>query len=132
MSNVSAIIYILIIGWVVAATAVQARDSLEEAADTAEVFVLGEQSKNEALLREISDPEQYEAMEKIRAEQNIKLNENVRVDDVEITNVDGDRATAKATYSQIHNKGKHQTQVYLRRVDGKWQVTTPPDSSGSE
>ncbi len=132
MSNVSAIIYILIIGWLLPATAAQARDSLEEAADMAEVFVYGRESKNEALLREISDPEQYEAMEKIRAEQNTKLNENVRVDNVEITNVDGDRATATATYSQIHHKGKQQTQVHLRRVDGKWQVTTPPDSSGSE
>jgi len=132
MSNISAIIYILISGWLLAATAVQAGDSLEEAADMAEVFVYGQQSKNEAVLREISDPEQYEAMEKIRAEQNIKLNENVHVDGVEITNVDGDRATAKATYSQKHNKGKQQTQVHLQRVNGKWQVTTPPDSSGSE
>ena len=97
------------------------------------VFVFGRESKNEALLREIFDPGQYEAMEKIRAEQNTKLNENVHVGDVEITNVDGDRVTAKATYSQIHNKKKQQPQVHLRRVDGKWQVTKPPsDSFGSE
>ena len=57
---------------------------------------------------------------------------NSRVDDVEITTVDGDRVTAKATYSQIHNKGKQQAQVHLRRVDGKWQVTPLPDSSESE
>ncbi len=132
MANVSAIIYILISAWLLATTAAQARDSLEEAADMAEAFVYGQQSKNEALLREISDPEQYEAMEKIRAEQNTKLNENVRVDGVEITNVDGDRATAKATYTQKHNKGKQEAQVHLRRVDGKWQVTTPADSPGSE
>jgi len=132
MSKVSAIIYILIVGWLLLVTTAHARDSLEEAANMAEVFVYGRESKNEALLREISDPEQYEAMEKIRAEQNTKLNENVRVDDVEITTVDGDRVTAKATYSQIHNKGKQQAQVHLRRVDGKWQVTPLPDSSESE
>ena len=132
MAKVSAIIYILIVGWLLLVTTAHARDSLEDAADMAEVFVYGRESKNEALLREISDPEQYEAMKKMRAEQNTKLNENVRVDDVEITVVDDDRVTAKATYSQIHNKGKQQAQVHLRRVDGKWQVTPLPDSSESE
>ena len=46
---------------------VEARDSIKEAADTAEVFVYGQQSQNENLLREISDPKQYEAMKIKRA-----------------------------------------------------------------
>ena len=62
----------------------------------------------------------------------VELNENVRVESVEITEVDGDRATANAIYTQKHNKGEQQEQVHLKRVGGKWQVTTPPEPSGSE
>ena len=40
---------------------VEARDSIKEAADTAEVFIYGQQSQNENLLREISDPKQSES-----------------------------------------------------------------------
>jgi hypothetical protein len=106
---------------------VVARDSTVEAAETAEVFVYGRESKNEALLREISDPQAYDAMAKTRAESDQKLNENVRVDKVEMIEIDGDRAVARATYSNIHGKGHKQTDVELKRVDGKWEVTAPPE-----
>lgn len=128
MANVAAIFSTVLVGALIIVNTAQARDSLEDAADTAEVFIYGKQSKNEALLREISDPEQYEAMEKIRAEDKGKPNENVRVEDVEITNIDGDRATAKATYSQKRGKGTKQADVHLQRVNGKWQVTTPANT----
>jgi len=101
--------------------------SLEKAADTAEVFVYGRESKNEALLREISDPDQYDAMAHSREESHRKLNENVRVTDVEITETTGDRAVAKATYEQIQSKEKSSAVVHMKRVDGKWEVTTPPE-----
>ncbi len=106
-----------------------AADSLEEAADTAEVFVYGREAKNEALLREISDPDQYEAMAGQRADTNRALNENVHVDDVEITQIDGNRAVAKATYRQKNAKGRKSADVHLKRVDGKWQVTAPPEAA---
>jgi len=109
---------------------VEARDSIKEAADTAEVFIYGQQSQNEDLLREISDPKQYEAMKIRRAQDKRKPNENVRVEDVEITNINGDRAMAKATYSMIHGKKTKQTDVYLRRVNDKWIVTTPANARG--
>lgn len=111
--------------------ATAADDPLTEAKDTAEVFVYGREAKNEALLREISDPEQYEAMAGKRAETDRTLNENVRVDDVEITQIDGDRAVAKAKYRQKNVKGVKSADVYLKRVDGKWQVTAPPDTAAS-
>ena len=75
--------------------AVRAGDSAEDAAATAEVYVYGLESKNEALLREISDPDEYEAMAKDRAESKRGLNENVRVSDVELIEVHGDRAVAR-------------------------------------
>jgi hypothetical protein len=108
---------------------VGANDASQEAADTAEAFVYGRESKNEALLREISDPDQYEAMAGKRADTDRKLNENVHVDDVEIMQIDGDRAVAKATYRQKNAKGRKSADVYLKRVDGKWQVTTPPEAT---
>jgi hypothetical protein len=97
-------------------TELAAKDSIEQqAADTAEAFVYGQQSKNEALLREISGPAEFEAMAKERAESNQRLNENVDVDveHVEITAIDGDRAVAKTTYSEKHRKGTHQSDVHL-------------------
>lgn len=108
-----------------------ANDSLEEAADTAEVFVYGREAKNEALLREISDPDQYEAMAGQRADTNRALNENVHVDDVEITQIDGDRAVAKATYRKKNAKGRKSADVHLKRVNGRWQVTAPPAAAAS-
>ena len=121
----------LIIGAAFACTgvAVAAEDSISEAADTAEVFVYGREAKNEALLREISDPDQYESMAGKRAEVNRKLNENVHVEDVEVTQIDGNRAVAKATYRQKNAKGVKSADVHLKRVDGRWQVTTPPDAA---
>ncbi|MFT4561466.1 MAG: hypothetical protein ACI9BW_001207 [Gammaproteobacteria bacterium] len=108
-----------------------AKDSIEQqAADTAEVFIYGQQSNNEALLREISSPTEFEAMAKQRAESTQRLNENVKVERVEITEIEGDRAVAKATYSEKHRKSEHQSDVHLKRVDGRWQVTTPPESGG--
>lgn len=107
-----------------------AQDLRVEAAETAEVFVYGRESKNEALLREISDPNAYDGMARTRAENNRKLNENVRVDAVEMIEMAGDRAVARATYSTIHGKGHQQTDVELKRVDGRWQVTTPPEEAG--
>ncbi len=115
----------------VSAAATAADDTLTEAKDTAEVFVYGREAKNEALLREISDPEQYEAMAGKRAETARKLNENVRVEDVEITRIEGDRAVAKAKYRQHNTKGVKSADVHLKRVDGKWQVTAPPDAAAS-
>lgn len=106
-----------------------ARDSIErQAADTAEAFVYGQQSKNEALLREISSPKDFEDMRKARGDKDIPLNENIIVRDVEITEIDGDRATAKATYTKRHSKSRTQADVHLQRVDGKWKVTKAPDS----
>ena len=67
----------------VVGSTVAAEDSMQDAADMAEVFVYGRESKNEALLKEISDPKQYEAMAEQRKEKNSKLNENVEVDKVE-------------------------------------------------
>lgn len=125
MSKTAAVISTVLIGHMLVITGAHGREPLKEAADMAEVFVYGQQSKNEALLREISDPKQYEAMEKLRAQDKGEPNENVRVEGVEITDIDGDRATAKATYSKKHSKGKSQADVHLKRVDGKWQVTTP-------
>jgi hypothetical protein len=107
-----------------------AQDSLEEAADTAEVFLYGQQSENEALMRYVSDPEQYEAMAKERAENQGKPNENVTVEKVEITDIEGNRATARATYKTKHKKGRKHEDIQLIRVDGKWEVTTPPESGG--
>ena len=108
---------------------VHARDSIErQAADTAEVFVYGQQSKNEALLREISSPKDFEDMRSARGVKDIPLNENIIVRDVEITEIDGDRATAKATYTKRHSKSRTQADVQLQRVDGKWKVTKAPDS----
>lgn len=107
--------------------AASARDSIEQqAADTVEVFIYGKTSKNEALLREISDPNVFEAMAEQRADNNDPLNENVKVHAVDITEIDGDRAIATATYSKKHTKTKQQADVHLIRVDGKWQITTPP------
>ncbi len=54
----------------------------------------------------------------------------MRVEDVEITNINGDRAMAKATYSMIHGGKTKQVDVYLRRVNDKWIVTTPADAKG--
>ena len=124
----SGLIFVALIACI--STPAGANDAIEEAADTAEVFVYGRESKNEALLREISDPEQYEAMAGARADTNRKLNENVHVDNVEITQIDGDRAVAKATYRQKNAKGRKSADVHLKRVDGKWQVTTPPEAAG--
>jgi len=107
--------------------AAQAGDSAEDAAATAEVYVYGLESKNEALLREISDPDEYEAMAKDRAESKRGLNENVRVSDVELIEVHGDRAVARATYTTKHKKGSEQADVQLKRVNGKWEVTTAPE-----
>lgn len=115
----------------ISVVAAAADDTITEAKDTAEVFVYGREAKNEALLREISDPEQYEAMAGKRAETDRKLNENVRVEDVEVTQIDGDRAVAKARYRQKNAKGVKSADVYLKRVDGKWQVTAPPDTAAS-
>jgi len=107
-----------------------AEDSLEQAADTAEVFLYGKTSENEALMRYVSDPEQYEAMAKERSENQGKPNENVRVEKVEITDIEGNRATARATYKTKHKKGRKQEDIQLIRIDGKWEVTTPPESGG--
>ncbi len=125
MANVAVHYSAVLVSALISISSVQAGDSLEEAADLAEVFVYGQQSKNEAVLREITDPDQYEAMQKIRAEDKGSSNENVRVDDVEFTEIDGDRATARATYSRIHGKEKKQTEVHLQRIGGEWRVTTP-------
>ncbi len=111
--------------------AVAADDAITEAKDMAEVFVYGRESKNEAVLREISDPDQYETMADQRAKTDRKLNENVQVEDVEITQIDGDRAVAKTTYRQKNAKGRKNAEVHLKRVDGKWQVTTPPEAAAS-
>lgn len=128
MSKIVLVLPIAALSFLLISATANARDSLQEAADTAEVFVYGQQSKNEALLREISDPEQYEAMEEMRSQDKGNPNENVRVNDVEITEINGDRALAKATYSKKHSKGETQTDVHLQRVDGQWQVTTPPNT----
>ena len=131
MSKIVLVLPIAALSFLLISATANARDSLKEAADTAEVFVYGQQSKNEALLREISDPEQYEAMEEMRSQDKGNPNENVRVNDVEITEINGDRALAKATYSKKHSgyyKGETQTDVHLQRVDGQWQVTTPPNT----
>ncbi len=127
MFRIIVVVSVPLVALMVAATS-HARDAVEDAAATAEVFVYGHQSKNEALLREISDPDQYEAMAKDRSSEEGEPNENVHVDSVEITDLDGDRATAKATYSKQHSKGKKQAQVHLRRVNGEWQVTKPPEA----
>lgn len=111
--------------------AAAADDAITEAKDMAEVFVYGRESKNEALLREISDPDQYETMADQRAKTDRKLNENVQVEDVEITQIDGDRAVAKTTYRQKNAKGRKNAEVHLKRVDGKWQVTAPPEAAAS-
>lgn len=111
--------------------AIAADDTITEAKDMAEAFVYGRESKNEALLREISDPDEYEGMAGKRAETDRKLNENVQVEDVEVTQIEGDRAVAKATYRQKNAKGRKSADVYLKRVDGKWQVTAPPDAAAS-
>jgi DNA-binding protein H-NS len=128
MSKIVLVLPIAVLSFLLISATANARDSLQEAADMAEVFVYGQQSKNEALLREISDPEQYEAMEEMRSQDKGNPNENVRVNDVEITEINGDRALAKATYSKKHSKGETQTDVHLQRVDGQWQVTTPPNT----
>ena len=95
-------------------TELAAKDSIEQqAADTAGAFVYGQQSKNEALLREISGPAEFEAMAKERAESNQRLNGNVDVEHVEITAIDGDRAVAKTTYSEKRRKDTPQSDVHL-------------------
>jgi hypothetical protein len=119
---------VALVGVLCVSNSAPARDSIErEAADTVEVFVYGQQSQNEDLLREISKPKDFEDMRKARAESDMQLNENVTVEDVEITQMDGDRATAKATYSTKHSKSRNQADVHLQRVDGKWQVTKAPN-----
>lgn len=115
----------------VGVTAAAADDAMTQAKDTAEVFVYGREAKNEALLREISDPDQYESMAGKRAGADRKLNENIRVEDVEVTQIDGDRAIAKARYRQKNTKGVKSADVHLKRVDGKWQVTTAPDAAAA-
>lgn len=130
MSRIPTTALLCFAGYLLAATGASARDALKEAAETAEAFVFGQQAKNEALLREISDPDRYEAMARDRSDHAGAVNENIRIDNVEITRIDGNRVTAKATYSKKHGKKKHQMEVHLIRVDGKWQVTTPQRSGG--
>lgn len=114
----------------VAVDNVQAEESAEQLiSDMAEAFVYGRESKNEDVLREISDAEAYEEMAKARSESDTELNENVHVDDVEITEIDGDRAVARAKYHKKNTKGSKSADVHLRRVDGQWQVSAPPKAA---
>lgn len=133
MINIPRWIHPVVVGCVLVSTTSHARDPVLEAAETAEVFVYGKQAKNEALMRAISDPEQYEAMAEQRSKDGGAPNEDIIIDSVEITEIDGDRATAKATYSPKHNKKtRTQADVHLIRVDGKWEVTQPPEHGGEK
>jgi hypothetical protein len=128
MSRPISPILLLSAGCLLAVAVAAADDSIKEAAETAEVFVYGQQAKNEELLRAISDPKQYKEMAQNRAKDEGRVNEDVRVDGVEITEIDGDRATATATYSKKHGRKRRQVDVDLIRIDGRWQVTAPPKS----
>ena len=112
-----------------ASGALQADSEIQEAMDTAEVYVYGREAKNEALLKEISDPDAYDTMAEKRGNSTSPVNENIKMQDVEITRVEGDRAVARATYGNRHGKQRQSTEVHLQRVDGKWQVTTPPPAT---
>ena len=107
-----------------------AADDMKKAADAAQVFVYAKESGNEALIKHLTTPEQFNRLQESAAGGDTRLRENVRVKQVEITNVHGDRATARATYSEKHKRGSSEQEVHLIRVDGEWKVTTPPDDGG--
>lgn len=130
MSRIITAFGLCAMGWILIAAVAYAGDDPQALTDTVEVFVYGLQSKNEALLREISAPSQYDAMAQERTNNNAAVNENIKVDHVEITNIDGDRASATAIFSQKHSKKKGQATVNLIRIDGTWKVTTPPKLAG--
>lgn len=102
-------------------------DDLQRAADTAEVYVLSKGAKDEGVLKALSDPDQYAKMAEERAADPAPAREDLRVDDVEVTQIGADRAVARTTYSKIHHDDAETEEVYLIKRDGQWQITAPPE-----
>lgn len=107
-----------------------AAEDLREARDAAEVFVYAKEAQNKDLLKYVTTPEQFKQIQDAESRGDVKPRENVYIKKIEITEVGGDRATARAFYNGKHERGSAEQDVHLIRVDGEWRVTTPPEDGG--
>jgi hypothetical protein len=101
----------------------------DEAAMTAEVYAIAKSAKNEAVMQHLTDPSQYDAMAKARAENPVVLRENLRVDEVKVEHIDETHAIARPTYREKHTGTTGQEEIHLEMKNGKWQVTSPPPAA---
>lgn len=98
----------------------------DEAALTAEAYAVAKSAGNEAVMKHLSDPSQYDAMAKARAENPGPRRENLHVDEVQVEHLDETHAIARPQYHEKHTGATGQEEFHLELKNGKWQVTNPP------